>query len=151
MKGNLTTTVIPRVDESKSSPRTNRRLDRTWNNVFELSPSGKEGSGCEIFGCSRQGRSNWLRLSSGLGRFRAVQFPIVLRGPSSFAALRFVSLSDLEALVLFVQVFVSLVIRVSNLTGLGFPMRLGGRLGPVLRPPECRQLLSRSGQGTRKG
>ncbi|TMI51885.1 hypothetical protein E6H20_02435 [Candidatus Bathyarchaeota archaeon] len=29
MKGNPTTTVIPGVDESKSSPRTNRRLDRT--------------------------------------------------------------------------------------------------------------------------
>src|SRR5437016_9235201 len=29
MKGNPTTTVIPRVDESKSSPRTNRRPDRT--------------------------------------------------------------------------------------------------------------------------
>src|SRR5947199_726800 len=31
MKGNPTTTVIPRVDESKPSPRTNRRLDRTKN------------------------------------------------------------------------------------------------------------------------
>src|SRR5438094_5223627 len=29
MKGNPTTTVIPRVDESKPSPRNNRRLDRT--------------------------------------------------------------------------------------------------------------------------
>jgi len=29
MKRNPTTTVIPGVDESKSSPRTNRRLDRT--------------------------------------------------------------------------------------------------------------------------
>src|SRR5881296_2508600 len=29
MKGNPTTTVIPGVDESKSSPRNNRRLDRT--------------------------------------------------------------------------------------------------------------------------
>ncbi len=29
MKGNPTTTVIPRVDESKSGPRANRRLDRT--------------------------------------------------------------------------------------------------------------------------
>ena|SRR5438309_419878 len=29
MNGNPTTTVIPGVDESKSSPRTNRRLDRT--------------------------------------------------------------------------------------------------------------------------
>ena len=29
VKGNPTTTVIPGVDESKSSPRTNRRLDRT--------------------------------------------------------------------------------------------------------------------------
>ncbi len=29
MKGNPTTTVIPRVDESKPSLRTNRRLDRT--------------------------------------------------------------------------------------------------------------------------
>jgi hypothetical protein len=29
MKGNPTTTVIPRVDESKPSPRTNRRLSRT--------------------------------------------------------------------------------------------------------------------------
>ena len=32
MKGNPTTTVILRVDESKSSPRTNRRLDRTRMN-----------------------------------------------------------------------------------------------------------------------
>src|SRR5437867_5102633 len=31
MKGNPTTTVIPGVDESKPSPRTNRRLDRTKN------------------------------------------------------------------------------------------------------------------------
>jgi len=31
MKGNPTTTVIPGVDESKPSPRTNRRLDRTHN------------------------------------------------------------------------------------------------------------------------
>ena len=31
MKGNPTTRVIPGVDESKSSPRTNRRLDRTCN------------------------------------------------------------------------------------------------------------------------
>jgi len=29
VKGNPTTTVIPGVDESESSPRTNRRLDRT--------------------------------------------------------------------------------------------------------------------------
>ena len=29
MKGNPPATAIPRVDESKSSPRTNRRLDRT--------------------------------------------------------------------------------------------------------------------------
>jgi hypothetical protein len=29
MKGNPTTTVIPGVDESKSSPSNNRRLDRT--------------------------------------------------------------------------------------------------------------------------
>src|SRR5436853_4741858 len=29
MKGNPPTTVIPGVDESKSSPRNNRRLDRT--------------------------------------------------------------------------------------------------------------------------
>jgi hypothetical protein len=29
VKGNPTTTVIPRVDESKSSPSNNRRLDRT--------------------------------------------------------------------------------------------------------------------------
>src|SRR2546425_12314070 len=29
VKGNPPTTVIPGVDESKSSPRTNRRLDRT--------------------------------------------------------------------------------------------------------------------------
>src|SRR5438445_10446279 len=29
VKGNPTTTVIPGVDESKPSPRTNRRLDRT--------------------------------------------------------------------------------------------------------------------------
>jgi len=29
VKGNPTTTVIPGVDESKSGPRTNRRLDRT--------------------------------------------------------------------------------------------------------------------------
>src|SRR5437016_10816008 len=29
MKGNPVTTVIPGVDENKSSPRTNRRLDRT--------------------------------------------------------------------------------------------------------------------------
>ncbi|TMI41782.1 hypothetical protein E6H21_03015 [Candidatus Bathyarchaeota archaeon] len=29
VKGNPTTRVIPGVDESKSSPRTNRRLDRT--------------------------------------------------------------------------------------------------------------------------
>jgi len=29
VKGNPTTRVIPGVDESESSPRTNRRLDRT--------------------------------------------------------------------------------------------------------------------------
>src|SRR5947208_13787391 len=34
MKGNPTTTVIPGVDESKSSPRTNRRLDRTKKAVL---------------------------------------------------------------------------------------------------------------------
>src|SRR5439155_16106843 len=37
MKGNPTTTVIPRADESKSSPRTNRRLDRTlWSYCKDL-------------------------------------------------------------------------------------------------------------------
>ena len=34
MKGNPMTTVIPGVDESKSSPRTNRRLDRTKKAVL---------------------------------------------------------------------------------------------------------------------
>ncbi|TMI50526.1 hypothetical protein E6H20_05760 [Candidatus Bathyarchaeota archaeon] len=34
MKGNPTTTVILRADESKSSPRTNRRLDRTKKAVL---------------------------------------------------------------------------------------------------------------------
>jgi hypothetical protein len=33
MKGNPTTTVIPRVDESKSSLKTNRRLDRTLTSI----------------------------------------------------------------------------------------------------------------------
>ena len=32
VKGNPPTTVIPGVDENKSSPRTNRRLDRTQTN-----------------------------------------------------------------------------------------------------------------------
>src|SRR5437660_10941041 len=34
VKGNPTTTVIPRVDESKPSPSNNRRLDRTSNNLY---------------------------------------------------------------------------------------------------------------------
>ena len=36
VKGNPTTTVIPRVDESKSGPRANRRLDRTlgWHIII---------------------------------------------------------------------------------------------------------------------
>ena len=33
MKGNPTTTVIPGVDESKPSPRNNRRLDRTFERL----------------------------------------------------------------------------------------------------------------------
>src|SRR5438876_7648067 len=37
MKGNpTTTTVIPGVDESKSSPRTNRRLDRTGVSTVQI-------------------------------------------------------------------------------------------------------------------
>src|SRR3989454_9018682 len=41
MKRNPTTTVIPGVDESKSSPRTNRRLDRTKNdNPLMPAPNG---------------------------------------------------------------------------------------------------------------
>ena len=36
MKGNPLTTVIPGVDESKSSPRTNRRPDRTYPMVLVL-------------------------------------------------------------------------------------------------------------------
>ena len=36
MKGNPTTTVIPGVDESKSSPRTNRRLDRTGVSTVQI-------------------------------------------------------------------------------------------------------------------
>jgi len=35
VKGNPTTTVIPGVDESKSSPRTNRRLDRTQGSFLD--------------------------------------------------------------------------------------------------------------------
>ena len=34
VKGNPTTTVIPRVDESKLSLSNNRRLDRTSNNLY---------------------------------------------------------------------------------------------------------------------
>ena len=42
MKRNPTTTVIPGVDESKSSPRTNRRLDRTKNdNPLMPAPNGE--------------------------------------------------------------------------------------------------------------
>ena len=36
IKGNPTTTVIPGVDESKSSPRTNRRLDRTGVSTVQI-------------------------------------------------------------------------------------------------------------------
>ena len=36
MKGNPATTVIPGVDESKSSPRTNRRLDRTGVSTVQI-------------------------------------------------------------------------------------------------------------------
>ncbi|TMI52203.1 hypothetical protein E6H20_01300 [Candidatus Bathyarchaeota archaeon] len=36
MKGNPTTTAIPGVDESKSSPRTNRRLDRTGVSTVQI-------------------------------------------------------------------------------------------------------------------
>ena len=38
VKGNPTTTVIPRVDESKPSHRTNRRLDRTTEPSMPESP-----------------------------------------------------------------------------------------------------------------
>ncbi|OLD54977.1 hypothetical protein AUI46_06645 [archaeon 13_1_40CM_2_52_13] len=35
VKGNPTTRVIPGVDKSKSSPRTNRRLDRTLQHAHD--------------------------------------------------------------------------------------------------------------------